>query len=92
MSGSIHDAMSPRVIAVALAPAPRPRLLWFSIGSGRRSPCMWTTSPIVLAHIVLFGLMMALLIFRRRSWMYVVGAVQGRDLRLEFSRIRFGAS
>jgi hypothetical protein len=41
MSESARDATSPRVISMALAPFPPPRLL-LCLGSGRRLPYSWT--------------------------------------------------
>jgi hypothetical protein len=61
--------MSPRVLSVHAAPLPRPRLLPCP-RSGRRSPCLCTTSPVVLGHIMwLFGFMIALFMFWSTSWL-----------------------
>jgi hypothetical protein len=92
ISGSVRDAMSPRELSAALAPPLGPRLLPCP-GSGRRPPCLWTTSHVVLAHIMLFGSMIKLIIVHvLEEFMIEAGAIKGRDLRLEVRRIRPGAS
>jgi hypothetical protein len=86
MSRSVRDTMRPRVILVALAFPPRPRMLPF-LGKGRRSPCSWTKSLAALSRITLFGSMTALLANVAGEFMAETGAVM-RDLRMEVRRIR----
>jgi hypothetical protein len=83
MPRSVCDAMSPRVICVASALRPRSRLLP-CIESGRRSPCSWVTSPVVLSRMNLLGFMIAYTLCLRR------GAVEG-SFHLNVRRILCGS-
>jgi hypothetical protein len=60
--------MSTRVISVALAPPPRPRLFPCMV-SKRRSPCSRTINPVYLVHITSFGSMIVLFTLWRSSYL-----------------------
>jgi hypothetical protein len=60
MPRSVRDTMRPRVMFVAMAFLPRPRMLP-CLGKGRRSPCSGTISLAALSRITLFGSMTTLL-------------------------------
>jgi hypothetical protein len=86
MFGSVRDAMSPRVLSVARAPPPRPRLL------------PWTPISMLMDHIPRCPCSHYVILLRDRIvhvWeelMAEAGEIKGRDLRLEVRRIRCGAS
>jgi hypothetical protein len=70
MSRNVRDAMSPRVLSVAMSPPPQPRLL-LCPGSGRRSPCLLSIFPVVLtfSHYVIRLHNRTVHAFLRSSWL-----------------------